>query len=114
MQRVRVTDVLAADGTRLQTVFNIGLHETERNSETGFLLALKASVHEVWDYASNTRTLSGAVFMVTQSGKGTYVQDAGRITMTLDTRIAQFVAGEHEAFLGGGVDVLVCRALAAG
>ena len=47
-------------------------------------------------------------------GKGTYIQDAGRITLTLDTRIAQFVAGKHEAYFGGGVDYAVCRALAAG
>jgi len=42
------------------------------------------------------------------------IQDAGRITLTLDTRIAQFVAGKHEAYFGGGVDYAVCRALAAG
>jgi len=68
----------------------------------------------VWDYASNTRTLTGAVFMGMRPGKGTYIQDAGRITLTLDTRIAQFVAGKHEAYFGGGVDYAVCRALAAG
>ena len=42
------------------------------------------------------------------------IQDAGRITLTLDTRIAQFVAGKHEAYFGSGVDYAVCRALAAG
>jgi len=68
----------------------------------------------VWDYASNTRTLTGAVFMGMRPGKGTYIQDAGRITLTLDTRIAQFVAGKHEAYFGSGVDYAVCRALAAG
>jgi hypothetical protein len=111
--RVRVTDVLDRDGALLQTVFHIVLKETDTNSVSGKSLPLRTAVHEVWDYASNTRTLTGAVFLGTEPGAGTYVQDTGRITMTLDTREAQFVAGPHEAFFGGGIDPVVCEALAA-
>jgi hypothetical protein len=111
-EHVQIYDVLDASGTRLQTVFDFVLQETESNSLTGATLPLKAAEHEVWDYASNTRTLSGKVWLGTQPGSGTYVQDTGRITMTLDTRIASFVAGPHEAFLAGGVDAAVCQALA--
>ena len=112
-ERIQVTDVLSRDGTLLQTVFQMHIDETDENSETGFRLPLKGAVHEVWDYASNTRTLSGVVFIGTSPG-GTYVQDTGRITMTLDTREAQFVAGPHEAFVSGGIDPVVCAALADG
>ncbi len=110
--RVRVTEVLDRNGTVLQTVFHFVLQETETNSLSGKSLPLKGALQEVWDYASSTRTLSGAVFIGTTPGSGTYVQDTGRITMTLDTREAQFVAGPHEAFFGGGVDAAVCAALA--
>jgi hypothetical protein len=110
--RVRVTDILDRESGLLQTVFHIVLRETDTNSVSGKSLPLHGAVHEVWDYASNTRTLSGAVFVGTERGGGTYVQDTGRITMTLDTRVAQFVAGPHEAFFAGGVDPVVCAALA--
>lgn len=70
-------------------------------------------MHEVLDWASHTRTLSGNVALGTKPGGGTYIQETGRITMTLDTREALFVAGTHEAFVAGGIDVPVCAALAA-
>ena len=65
----------------------------------------------MWDYASNTRTITGAVFVGNSPG-GKWVQDTGRITMTLDTRIASFVAGPHEAFFATGGSILACAALA--
>jgi hypothetical protein len=34
--------------------------------------------------------------------------------MTLDARVAQFVAGPHEAFFGGGIEAVLCKALADG
>ena len=52
--------------------------------------------------------------MVNQPGKGLIIHDSGRIRMTLDTHIAQFTAGKKDVFFGGGIDVLVCAALAAG
>lgn len=58
--------------------------------------------NEVWDYASNAPTASGAVYIGTERGQGTYVQDTGRIVMTLDTRVAQFIAGPHEASSAAG------------
>jgi hypothetical protein len=39
------------------------------------------------------------------------VQDTGKISMTLDTFEAFFVAGPHEAFFSGGIDPVVCAAL---
>ncbi len=112
-QHVQVTEVLAADGTLLQLVLNIQFSETNRNSVTGKSLTLKGAVHEVWDFASNTRTLSGKVFVGTKQGGGTWVQDTGRITITLDTREVRFLAGPHEAFFAGGIDPVVCAELAA-
>jgi hypothetical protein len=111
-QRIRVTDVLADDGTLLQTVFHIAIRETDTNSVSGKSLPLHGVVHEVWDYASNTRILTGSVLIGNSPG-GKWVQDTGRITITLDTRIATFVAGPHQAFFtAGGLDALACDALA--
>jgi len=113
IQRIRVVDVVAADGTLLRTEFNIAIREVDENSVTGATLPLRTAVREVWHYATGTRTLNGAVFIGTDAGAGTYVHDSGRITMTLDTRIASFLAGPKEAYLSGGVDYPVCAALAA-
>lgn len=110
--RVSVVDVLADDGSLLQTVFHFVLDETDTNSVSGKSLPLHGVKNEVWDYGSNTATASGAVYIGTERGQGTYVQDTGRIVMTLDTRVAQFVAGPHEAFFGGGIDAVLCAALA--
>ncbi len=108
-QRVAVTDVLAADGTLLQTVLNIGLTETDANSVTGETLRLKGAVHEVWDYAANTRTISGKVWSGTVPGEGAVIHDVGRIRMTLDTNEVLFVAGPHSVFFSGGIDPVVSR-----
>jgi hypothetical protein len=111
-EHVDVTEVYSTeDGTLLQTVFQVGFTETDTNSVTGKTLRLHGVAHEVWDYASNTRTLSGAVFTGTDPGHGTWVQDTGKISMTLDTFEAFFVAGPHEAFFSGGIDPVVCAAL---
>ena len=110
--KVRVTDVVAADGEVLQTVLHVVFRETNTNSVSGGSVPLHQAANEVWDYASNMRTISGAVFVGNAPGDGTWVQDTGRIVMTLDTRIAQFVAGPHEAFFGGGLDRVACAALA--
>lgn len=112
-EHVQVTEVSAADGTLLQVVFNMQLSETDTNGETGAALTLKGAVHEVWDFASNTRTMSGKVYLSTKSGAGIVIQETGRIVMTLDTREALFVAGPHKAFFAGGIDPAVCAELAA-
>jgi hypothetical protein len=112
--RASVVDVVADDGSLLQTVFHFGLDETERNSVSGRSLPLHGVVHEVWDYAANTRTVSGVAYIGTERGQGTYMQDTGRITMSLDTHIAEFVAGPHEVFFGGGIETVLCAALAEG
>jgi hypothetical protein len=109
--KVRVTDVVAANGELLQTVIHVVFREIDTNSVSGRSVPLHQAATEVWDYASNTRTITGAVFVGSSPG-GTWVQDTGRITMTRDTRIASFVAGPHEAFFGGGLDVVACGALA--
>jgi len=110
-EKITVTDVLDAEGELLQTVFHAVIQETQRNSVSGGTLPLKGAVHEVWDYASNTRTLAGKVWLGTAPGGGTYVQDTGLITMTMDTDEPLFVAGPHEAFFDD-LDNLVCDALA--
>ena len=106
------TDVYGDDGTLLQTVFHIQFDETDTHSKSGATLSLKGNVHEVWDYTSNTRTLTGIVFIGSVPGGGTYVQDTGRITITLDTREVLFLAGPHQAFVAGGIHYPVCAALA--
>ena len=109
-QRVQVTDVLSSDGELLQTVFSIGLAETDTNSDSGASIMLKGAIHEVWDYAANTRTISGRVWDGHDNGK--LFADTGRIVMTLDTHEPLFVAGPHPVFFGGGIDVMACDALA--
>ena len=66
----------------------------------------------MWDYGSNTRTVSGGTYLGTDPGQGTYLLHAGRITMTLDTHVPHTVAGHHEVFFGGGIDAVMCAALA--
>lgn len=111
--KFRVTDVIAHDGEVLQTILHVVFSETNTNSVSGKTQQLHQAVNEVRDYASNTRTVTGAAFVGNSPGGGTWVQDTGRITITLDTRIAQFIAGPHEAFFAdGGLDALACSALA--
>lgn len=110
-EKVTVTEVLSRDGDLLQTVFHINLAETETNSETGASLSMKGAVHEVWDYADNTRTISGKVWLGTQAGSGPFIQETGRIAMTLDGNEPIFVAGPHDAFFEGGIDFRLCAAL---
>jgi hypothetical protein len=111
-ERVRVTEV-SSGGELLQTVFSMTIHETDTNAATGKVLPLHGTVHEVWDYAANTRTMDGAVWMGNAPGEGAVVQETGRIVMTLDTHEAFFVAGPHPAFFKGGIDPAVCGYLAA-
>jgi hypothetical protein len=112
VQRLRITEVVSSDGTLLQTVFHTQIHETDTNSRTGKRLPLRSAIREVWDYTTNLRTMTGAVFIGTMPGAGHQVQETGRIVMTLDTRVAQFVAGPHPAFFAGGIDPAVCAVLA--
>lgn len=110
-ERVLVTDVFASDGELLQTVFSMGLRETDSNADTGASITLSGRVYEIWDYRDNTRTMSGKVYQSTDAG-GLLVHEVGRIVMTLDTHEASFVAGPHDAFFAGGIDPLVCGLLA--
>lgn len=111
---ITVTDVLTADGSLLQTVVHYRFVEQGSNSETGYTVPLRRSVREVWNWGEGTRTISGAVYIGTQRGGGTYVKDVGRITLTIDTDEPVSVAGPHEAFFGGGIDRIQCAALARG
>ena len=112
-ENTRVIDVFAKDGTLLQTVLHTRLSETDTNSETGAAVTLKRSANEVWYWAEGVRTVHGTVWMGTQPGSGSFVQDTGLITLTIDTNEPVRVAGPHEAFFfEGGVDAMVCRQLA--
>ena len=111
-EHVTVTDVVADDGSVLQTVVRYRFTETDTNSESGATVPLKRSVHEVWNWGEGTRTVTGAVLIGTQPGGGTWVQDTGLITLTIDTDEPVVVAGPHEAFFGGGLDLIGCVALA--
>jgi hypothetical protein len=110
-QRVQVTEVLAADGTLLRTEIHLTFNETDTNSLTGASLPLKAAVREVLDWEANTRTMTGNVALGTRAG-GPYIQEVGRIVMTIDTHEVSFLAGPHDAFFAGGIDPRVCGALA--
>lgn len=109
--RFVITDVFDESGTLIRTEIRASLTETNTNSVTGKSLTLKGHVHIVFDYADNTRTLTGVVYMG-RTSEGTSFQDTGRIVVTLDTSIATFVAGPHEVFFGGGIDKMACEALA--
>jgi hypothetical protein len=110
---VKVTEVLSADGSLLQTVVRGRLLETNTNSVSGAAVELRRSSHEVWDWGEGVRTISGMVWMGTLPGAGAFVQDTGRIILTIDTDEPVFVAGPHEAFFGE-LDSIVCAELAGG
>lgn len=112
VQRFKAWDIFE-DGELVETVFIQGFEETNTHSVTGATLPLRGRVREIWQYGEGTRTLTGAVYIGTRPGSGTWVHDSGRITMTLEDRIASFVAGPKEVFFGGGLDAYACRALAA-
>jgi hypothetical protein len=111
-EHVTVTDVVADDGTVLQTVVHMRFIESNTNSESGVMVPLRRSAHEVWNWGEGTRTITGAVLVGTQRGGGTWVQDTGLITLTIDTNEPVVVAGPHEAFFGDGLDAIGCAALA--
>jgi hypothetical protein len=103
--------VIARDGTLLQTILNIGINETDTNSVTGASLTLTGAVHNVFDYASNTRTVSGKVWA--GHDQALLFHDVGRIAFTDgDTREPLFLARPHEIFFASDVDPFVCAALA--
>jgi hypothetical protein len=108
--RWSITDIFDADGTLVRTEFHISFTETNTNSVTGKTLSIKVQAYDVWDYVTNTRTVSNATIAMTTDGKA--FQDTGRVVMTLDTREPSFVAGPKDVFFGGGLDRVVCEALA--
>jgi hypothetical protein len=110
-ERVQISEVRAKDGTVLQTIVHGTVHEIDRNSVTGMALPLKQAFTQVFDWPSNTRTLTGVVYMGTQPGSGTWVHDTGRITLDLDTSDVVSIAGRHEAYYGN-IDKISCDALA--
>ena len=110
-QRFKAWDIFE-NGELVQTVFIQGFKETDTHSLTGATLALRGTAHEVWDYTTGLRTVNGAVYMGNRPGEGTWVHDSGRIIMTLEDRIASFVAGPKEVFFGGGLDAYACRTFA--
>jgi len=110
-QRFKAWDIYEG-GELVQTVFIQGFKETDTHSVTGATLPLHGSVRELWDYGTGTRTMSGAIYMGSEPGAGNWVHDSGRIIMTLEDRIASFVAGPKEVFFGGGLDAYACRTFA--
>ena len=111
VQRFTAWDIFE-DGELVRTVFIQGFKETDTHSVTGTTLPLHGQAREVWEYGEGTRTMSGAIYIGTRPGAGTWVHDSGRITMTLEDRIASFIAGPKEVFFGGGIDAYACRAFA--
>jgi opacity protein-like surface antigen len=110
-QRFKAWDVFE-DGELVETVYIQGIEETDTHSVTGATLGLRGHVREVWDYRTGLRTVSGSVYMGNQPGEGTWVHDSGRIIMTIEDRIASFIAGPKEVFFGGGLDAYACRTFA--
>ena len=111
VQRFTAWDIYEG-GELVQSVFIQGFKETDTHSVTGATLALRSQARELWDYAAGTRTVTGAVYMGNRPGEGTWVHDSGRITMTLEDRIASFIAGPKEVFFGGGLDAYACGVFA--
>ena len=111
-ERIAVTDVLAADGTLLQTVFNLGLSETDTNSVSGETLRLKGAISRglglCGQHAHHQR--EGVVRDRSRRRRG----DPGRRPHHDDPRHdeALFLAGPHSVFFSGGIDPVVCARLA--
>jgi hypothetical protein len=61
---------------------------------------------------AGTLTLTGNVLVGHAPGGGIRVQETGRLILDLETRLAHFVAGPHDAYLAGGSDPALCAALA--
>ena len=111
VQRFTAWDIYE-DGELVQSVFIQGFKETDTHSVTGATLTLRGQARELWEYDEGTRTISGAVYVGNRPGAGTWVHDSGRITMTLEDRIASFIAGPKEVFFGGGIDAYACGVFA--
>ncbi len=112
-ERIEVTEVIAADGTLLQTVLQPRhqrdrrqlRHGRERPAEGSGPRGLGLRVQHPHDLRQGVARH--------HPGEGKAFQDTGLITMTLDTHEALSVAGPHEVFFGGGLDAMVCAWLAA-
>ena len=98
-------------GELIGFIFKIRFREVDTNTATGKTVISRGSETENWDLVAGIRTLTGATFIGTQPGAGTFIHDTGRIVIDLDTGEAIFIAGPHDGF-HNGIDETVCAALA--
>ncbi len=109
-EHVSVTTRFDEAGEPTEVVVRIRFRETNFNSVTRKSLPLHGSATERHDLVAGTRTITGAVYIGTDKG-GTYIQDAGRVVLDLETDEIIDIAGPHQGLLEG-VDALICDALA--
>ena len=111
VEHVAVKDRFDDSGELIGFTLHIRFREVDTNTKTGKTVVLRGSETENWDLVAGIRILTGATFIGTQPGAGTFTQDTGRIVIDLETGEAISIAGPHEGFQNG-VDGTVCAALA--
>ena len=104
------TPLLDSEGEQVGGILRARLSETETNLSTGESLRLRQSVTDRTDFASDTRTITGVVWIGNEPGAGTYVLDTGRSVLFGPDKEPLFLAGPHEV-LAAGLDPLICEAL---
>lgn len=103
----------AGNATRIQVTATVT--GTVVNTTTGTTLPLRGGLQQTVDFVAGTAAFSGAVFLVTERGKGSVIVDVGRYFVQFVDEdpandIVLLEAGPHDAIDQG--DAAFCAALA--
>ena len=109
-ETLRIDTFFDAAGNATTVALHDSFRETDTNSVSGKTLTAAANRLDTTDLVQGTRTVSGRSFMMTSSGAGVVIHDAGRNIFDAPFHVS-FSAGQHEV-LFGDVDELACNALA--
>jgi len=103
----------SGNATRLQVTATVT--GSVVNTTNGTTLPLRGAVQQTLDFLAGTSAFSGAVFLVTERGKGSVIADVGRFVVQFVDEdpandIVLLEAGPHDAIDQG--DAAFCSALA--
>ena len=101
-----------ADGRPLRFVVHVSQYSTDVNPVTGLTLHERNRHLYTFDFATGQVTLDGAIERANLPGQGIVLHDIGRLRFGFEpdgTLDFTFVAGHHDALIGGRT---VCDALA--